>query len=383
MRELDNLWIISTSTNGGGWSNPLNRLDYNESLELANWLIWFNSVELTESYNSLITQKRTFYILLEVPMKFVGSCEDDGKSHHEENQLRPALDCKPDLAYERVVTHSYEVNQLSLSESDSLPTDSGLARHLCGTKRPAQNTPEIIRAVNYKIFVVQKSTCKNFVGHNANEISPAQAKKKGRLLPLGTKAGILALAYSCSLGFLRWRRLISPRMAVTINWAVLSPCSLTCSIASTTSCGARVCNFCDLSFFVPVAITESPDIWWSTEYQKKNEIKLLKWIPISVYSGLHLKPLMLKKQRSPEVLVTLSGPLTTNVSVDNEAAMKDHTTHPQGRNNYIWRFLALSAIGRNVIHITATTEREAREQSPAGCVMVFAGRLPVLEVRHA
>ncbi|EPG8012048.1 host cell division inhibitor Icd-like protein [Citrobacter freundii] len=57
--------------------------------------------------------------------------------------------------------------------------------------------------------------------------------------------------------------------------------------------------------------------------------------------------------------------------------MKDHITHPQGRNNYTWRFLALSAIGRNVIHITATTEREAREQSPAGCVMVFAGRLPV------
>nr|WP_225380939.1 host cell division inhibitor Icd-like protein [Escherichia coli] len=63
--------------------------------------------------------------------------------------------------------------------------------------------------------------------------------------------------------------------------------------------------------------------------------------------------------------------------------MKDHTTHPQGRKSYIWRFLALSAIGRNVIHITATTEREAREQSPAGCVMVFAGRLPVQEVRHA
>ncbi|MCE0825552.1 host cell division inhibitor Icd-like protein [Buttiauxella sp. A2-C2_NF] len=34
------------------------------------------------------------------------------------------------------------------------------------------------------------------------------------------------------------------------------------------------------------------------------------------------------------------------------------------------------------MHITATTEREAREQSPAGCVMVFAGRLPVLEVPH-
>ena len=80
---------------------------------------------------------------------------------------------------------------------------------------------------------------------------------------------------------------------------------------------------------------------------------------------------------------TLTGPLTTTVSESNEAAMKDHITHPQGRKSYIWRFLALSAIGRNVIHITANTEREAREQSPAGCVMVFAGRLPVQEVRYA
>ena len=84
----------------------------------------------------------------------------------------------------------------------------------------------------------------------------------------------------------------------------------------------------------------------------------------------------------PRGALTPSGLLTTAVNVDNEAAMKDHTTHPQGRNNYIWRFLALSAIGRNVIHITAATEREAREQSPAGCVMVFAGRLPV-EDSHA
>jgi len=80
---------------------------------------------------------------------------------------------------------------------------------------------------------------------------------------------------------------------------------------------------------------------------------------------------------------TLTGPLTTAVNTDNEAAMKDHITHPQGRNNYTWRFLALSATDRNILHIIATTEREAREQSPAGCVMVFAGRLPVREVHHA
>lgn len=63
--------------------------------------------------------------------------------------------------------------------------------------------------------------------------------------------------------------------------------------------------------------------------------------------------------------------------------MKDHITHPQGRNFYTWRFLALSASGRNIINIIATTEHEAREKSPVGCVMVFAGRLPVKAVRHA
>ena len=92
---------------------------------------------------------------------------------------------------------------------------------------------------------------------------------------------------------------------------------------------------------------------------------------------------MTLSKAKPADATNTNGPLTTNVRLDNEAAMKDHITHPQGRKSYIWRFLALSAIGRNVIHITATTEREAREQSPAGCVMVFAGRLPVQEVRYA
>lgn len=80
---------------------------------------------------------------------------------------------------------------------------------------------------------------------------------------------------------------------------------------------------------------------------------------------------------------TLTGPLTTIVNTDNEAAMKDHIIHPQGRNNYTWRFLALSATEQNIFHVVATTEYEARQQSPAGCVLVFAGRLPVKEVHHA
>lgn len=89
------------------------------------------------------------------------------------------------------------------------------------------------------------------------------------------------------------------------------------------------------------------------------------------------------KAPKPGSASTLTGPLTTTVSLDNEAAMKDHTTHPEGRQSFTWRFLALNATSSNVIHITAGTEQEAREQSPAGCVIVFAGRLPVQGVSHA
>ncbi|GKX49599.1 host cell division inhibitor Icd-like protein [Pectobacterium carotovorum] len=53
-------------------------------------------------------------------------------------------------------------------------------------------------------------------------------------------------------------------------------------------------------------------------------------------------------------------------------------THPK----FIWRFLALGMSSRRIIRIVATTEHEAREKSPSGCVMVFAGRLPVQEVRN-
>lgn len=60
--------------------------------------------------------------------------------------------------------------------------------------------------------------------------------------------------------------------------------------------------------------------------------------------------------------------------------MRNHTTSPQGRdshdlNKYIWRFIALSTAQPRVITIEATSEQEARQQSPDGCVMVFAARI--------
>ncbi|KFX03558.1 Icd-like protein [Pectobacterium betavasculorum] len=54
----------------------------------------------------------------------------------------------------------------------------------------------------------------------------------------------------------------------------------------------------------------------------------------------------------------------------------------QTRPEFQYRFLALGISSQGIVRIIATTEREAREKSPDGCVMVFAGRLPVQEVRH-
>ncbi|WP_347400444.1 host cell division inhibitor Icd-like protein [Escherichia coli] len=77
---------------------------------------------------------------------------------------------------------------------------------------------------------------------------------------------------------------------------------------------------------------------------------------------------------------THAGRLTTNDRKRIEVAMRNHTTHPQGRdshnlNKYIWRFIALSTAQPRVIHIEATSEQESRQQSPDGCVMVFAARI--------
>ena len=61
------------------------------------------------------------------------------------------------------------------------------------------------------------------------------------------------------------------------------------------------------------SITKSPDIKWSTEYQKKNEIKHLKWIPLCIYSGVHLKGVHLQDIAKPGSARTLTGPLTTKI----------------------------------------------------------------------
>ncbi|HCI3133555.1 TPA: hypothetical protein NOV55_005757 [Klebsiella pneumoniae] len=117
---------------------------------------------------------------------------------------------------------------------------------------------------------------------------------------------------SASLAFLRWRRLISPRIEVTINCDVLSSLSLTSSIASTTSCGTLAFRACDFAFFVPVAITESPLYWWATVYTKKGDRKALTWATPCNYSGPHLDFVKVKNNEAPRVSLPLAELLTNN-----------------------------------------------------------------------
>ncbi|EJI5962094.1 host cell division inhibitor Icd-like protein [Escherichia coli] len=183
--------------------------------------------------------------------------------------------------------------------------------------------------------------------------------------------------YSCSLALRRWRRLISPLTAVTINCALLSPSSKFFSKSATTSCGNLAFNCCDLLFVEPVAITESSLSWCDSVYTKKISEKDLKCD--SLTDRLKTNGAM-HQTTTPRSGGTHAGRLTTNDSESIEVAMRNHTTHPQGRdshnlNKYIWRFIALSTAQPRVITIEATSEQEARQQSPAGCVMVFAARI--------
>lgn len=65
------------------------------------------------------------------------------------------------------------------------------------------------------------------------------------------------------------RRATSPRMAVTMNPALLSPACLTSSIDSITSCGTRTVVSCDLAFLFGVAIAETPEHKCVSVYRKK------------------------------------------------------------------------------------------------------------------
>lgn len=93
------------------------------------------------------------------------------------------------------------------------------------------------------------------------------------------------------------------------------------------------------------------------------------------------------KIAKPAGATNTNGPLTTTDIKTIEAAMKNSTTHPQGLNNYTWRFLAINRHDKKAIpcrlSVDAATEQEARRILAPHFVLSLAARLPLPEVCHA
>ncbi|EKS6737838.1 host cell division inhibitor Icd-like protein [Enterobacter ludwigii] len=59
-----------------------------------------------------------------------------------------------------------------------------------------------------------------------------------------------------------------------------------------------------------------------------------------------------------------------------------YTKSTQTRPEFTWRFLTLGEFTRQIVNVNASTEREARAKTPAGCICILACRVRAAEVRH-
>lgn len=145
-------------------------------------------------------------------------------------------------------------------------------------------------------------------------VQPQIEGERCRQMATVTRVQKCTSGYSCSLGFLRWRRLISPSIAVFINCPVLSPGALTCSIPLMMSCVILAVTDCDLAFFDPVAMSTPLSCWCKTVYIKKRLLKALTcktpYVYLVSYTLLYSKVEIAK----PGSALTLTGLLTTNDS---------------------------------------------------------------------
>ncbi|GDR75310.1 hypothetical protein BvCmsSINP022_00436 [Escherichia coli] len=188
------------------------------------------------------------------------------------------------------------------------------------------------------------------------------------------------------LALRRWRYSTSRFNAAVTNCPVLSPGIFTASTLFITSCGTLAATVCDFAFTAFVAMLCTPYKKQMQYAGKKISVQHLTCLTPRLKLVFNTLLMQGAETTTPRSGGTHAGRLTTNDSKSIEVAMRNHTTHPQGRdshnlNKYIWRFIALSTAQPRVIHIEATSEQEARQQSPDGCVMVFAARIRQ-EVEH-
>ncbi len=157
---------------------------------------------------------------------------------------------------------------------------------------------------------------------------------------------------------LRCLRLISSRIAVTMNCASLSFSCFRVSIASNTSSGTLAVFWRDLLFNVPVAIIYSLSFKWESLYLFLTNKKYLKCKSLNSKVQVTLIHLVLKTTK-PYQCSNTNRASNHNVNWSNTMAMyKSTQTHPK----FLWRFFSCQQ--SKYFSVEANNEQEARSMLP-------------------
>ncbi|MBE0149621.1 host cell division inhibitor Icd-like protein [Serratia fonticola] len=159
-----------------------------------------------------------------------------------------------------------------------------------------------------------------------------------------------------------------------MNCPVVSPSSFTDSIASTTSCGARACTFCDFALTAFVATDEISLVWWRTVYTKYKLVKCLTCLHLENKvedTLIHLRCKNSEAQKDGNPIWASNH----NVIGANTMACQ-HST--QTRPKFVCIFLVIAkefpVLHPDVLRVEADTEDEGRAKF-VGWTLIFAAQI--------
>lgn len=356
-----------------GPRNPLRPLDYNDSLETANWMILFNSGESPESPESPESFK---------PENYSGSFEHyhySGLTEHKHcigSANEKGRTANPTLWDDFYFIHTE--NQSPKFIGDSQPSFRG--------------------EPNYESFVVHISTYKNFVGQpSGDSLAFLRCRRSSSTCAISTIARISAPALapissilvsavkasskldnnlSSTLSLSR-RRAISLCIAVVMKEPDVSSNSLTSSISSITSWGMRIEICFDLLFIVFEAITKPLLFKCDSLYIKKNHTKGLTCDSLEFKLNHTFDLLLSTNDNALQCSNTKRAPIH-NVTETYTMALQ-HSTQTRPEKKYLWRFLALNRSDMCAkpyrISVEAPTEHDARRVLAPFFILSLSARL--------
>lgn len=355
--------------------------------ELVNLLIQLNSVDPTESANSLIMSKTCTAgtspnVLMTSDASHLPSMDGTQKMQKEKGSVRSAAPWD-DYSFNHEANHySTDLDNNAdlrlygtLSPAQTLHTEIIGTQNLQVVKSYSQNNPEIIGAVGSITRSKPVHTCGSLPPSSAWSVtffafcisrSAASAipiPSSFVLYPISAMRANWSIIPARVSSFVlpSWRRAISPRMAVTINPALLSSGLFNASMPSITSWGMRIEICFDLSLTVFLAMSVYLMIWCDSVYTIIKSQKDLTCDSLE-FNLNHTSLLWCDSQRQrPGVLGT-----TTEASIHNVtrtyimACLHDTKTRP----NFTYLFLGtpsdLPTCTPTVLRAEADSEAEAR-----------------------